>query len=308
MALQLFMIVLLILFTAFFVATEFAVIRIRPSRVDQLVLEGRKNAVALQKVTANLDGYLSACQLGITITSLGLGWLGEPTVEALLEPVFERLDMPEQVTGPVAFLIAFTSVTYLHVVIGELAPKSAAIRKAEPIALLCAVPIIWFNRIMYPFIWLLNSSANRLLESSLFGIWEFGVLPVDDSRAARTIRAIKEGLSVKTGVGGVARYTNDYYFQQSGDIEKIPGNPWIICTLWIANYEIESAKTLADLASPRRTLEWVVGKSLDSGVLPEQLNPFDGSPLAVAPLTWSHATFVQSVCKYVRKHAKLRSS
>ncbi|HUC91231.1 MAG TPA: hemolysin family protein [Paenibacillus sp.] len=163
MALQLFMIVLLILFTAFFVATEFAVIRIRPSRVDQLVLEGRKNAVALQKVTANLDGYLSACQLGITITSLGLGWLGEPTVEALLEPVFERLDMPEQVTGPVAFLIAFTSVTYLHVVIGELAPKSAAIRKAEPIALLCAVPIIWFNRIMYPFIWLLNSSANRLV-------------------------------------------------------------------------------------------------------------------------------------------------
>lgn len=147
---------------------------------------------------------------------------------------------------------------------------------------------------------------DMTLESSLFGIWEFGVLPVDDSRVVRTIRAIKEGLSVKTGVGGVARYTNDYYFQQSGDIEKIPGNPWIICTLWIANYEIESAKTLADLASPRRTLEWVVGKSLDSGVLPEQLNPFDGSPLAVAPLTWSHATFVQSVCKYVRKHAKLR--
>ncbi len=147
---------------------------------------------------------------------------------------------------------------------------------------------------------------DMTLESSMFGIWEFGVLPADDSRVVRTIQAIKEGLSVKTEIGGVARYTNDYYFQQSGDIERVPGNPWIICTLWIANYEIESARMLGDLESPKRTLEWVVGKALASGVLPEQLNPFDGSPLAVAPLTWSHATFVQSVCKYVRKYAELQ--
>ncbi|WP_036586275.1 CNNM domain-containing protein, partial [Paenibacillus darwinianus] len=126
MALQLLMLVLLILLTAFFVATEFAIIRIRPSRVDQLVLEGRKNAVALQRVTSNLDGYLSACQLGITITALGLGWLGEPTVEELLYPLFSRLDMPEQVARVASFLIAFIGVTYLHVVIGEMAPKTAA--------------------------------------------------------------------------------------------------------------------------------------------------------------------------------------
>jgi len=146
---------------------------------------------------------------------------------------------------------------------------------------------------------------DMTLESSLFGIWEFGVLPVDDSRVVRTIEAIRSGLSVKTDVGGIARYTNDYYFQQSGDIERIPGNPWIICTLWIANYEIEAAKSLEELAGPRRTLQWVQEHALSSGILPEQLHPHDGGPMAVAPLTWSHATFVQSVCKYAKKYAEL---
>ncbi|WP_127530079.1 glycoside hydrolase family 15 protein [Paenibacillus kobensis] len=146
---------------------------------------------------------------------------------------------------------------------------------------------------------------DMTLESSLFAIWEFGVLPVDDERVVRTMQAIKEGLSVRTHVGGIARYTNDYYFQQSGDIEKVPGNPWIICTLWVANYEIESAESLEDLEGPKRTLQWVVDHALQSGVLPEQLNPHDGGPLSVAPLTWSHATFVQSVTKYAGKYREL---
>ncbi|RXZ78794.1 glycoside hydrolase family 15 protein [Paenibacillaceae bacterium] len=146
---------------------------------------------------------------------------------------------------------------------------------------------------------------DMTLESSMFGLWEFGVLPVDDSRVASTMQAIKQGLAIQTEVGGIARYTNDYYFQQSGDIEKVPGNPWIICTLWSANYEIASASSLADLAAPKQTLEWVVRQALQSGILPEQLSPHDGAPLSVAPLTWSHATFVQSVCKYVKKYAEL---
>ena len=149
---------------------------------------------------------------------------------------------------------------------------------------------------------------DMTLESSMFGIWEFGVLPVDDSRVIRTMNAIKEGLSIRTGVGGVARYTNDYYFQQSGDIENVPGNPWIICTLWIANFQIESAASLADLAEPKQTLQWVEEHALSSGVLPEQLNPMDGSPLSVAPLTWSHATFVQTVTRYAEKYAQLNTA
>ncbi|MNH34375.1 hypothetical protein D3C79_949670 [compost metagenome] len=119
------------------------------------------------------------------------------------------------------------------------------------------------------------------------------------------MEAIKEGLQVKTHVGGIARYTNDYYFQQTGEIDKVPGNPWIICTLWSANYEIDSAQTLEELEQPRLTLKWVADKALQSGLLPEQLNPYDGSPLSVAPLTWSHATVVQSVSKYAAKYNQL---
>jgi GH15 family glucan-1,4-alpha-glucosidase len=146
---------------------------------------------------------------------------------------------------------------------------------------------------------------DATLESSVYGIFEFGVLPADDPRVVRTMEANRSGLAVKTGVGGSARYYHDYYFQRSADIGNIPGNPWIICTLWIAEWEIEAAKSLADLESPRRTLEWVVEHAMESGILPEQLDPFDGSAVSVAPLTWSHATYVLAVTKYAQKYRKL---
>nr|WP_239587792.1 hemolysin family protein [Bacillus pakistanensis] len=166
--LKLFLVVLLIALTAFFVASEFAIVKIRGSRIDQLVSEGNQKALAAQKVISNLDGYLSACQLGITITALGLGWLGEPTIVVLLNPIFDTLDIPTSASHIIAFIIAFTVITFLHVVIGELAPKTFAIQKAEAISLLTAKPLIWFYRIMYPAIWALNGSARAI--TSLFGI------------------------------------------------------------------------------------------------------------------------------------------
>lgn len=181
---NLILVAVLILLTAFFVATEFAIIRIRPSRVDQMVLEGRKNALAVQKVTTNLDGYLSACQLGITITALGLGWLGEPTIEKILHPVFESLALPEEAVGFFSFLIAFGAITYLHVVLGELAPKTLAIQKAEAISILFAHPIILFYNVMYPFIWLLNGSANRFIRL-------FGLKPVKEHEEAHSEEELK---------------------------------------------------------------------------------------------------------------------
>ncbi|MDT0121391.1 hemolysin family protein [Paenibacillus sp. RRE4] len=167
-ALNLVLVAVLIGLSAFFVAVEFALVRIRPSRIDQMIAEGNKRALAVKQAVANLDGYLSACQLGITITSLGLGWLGEPTVEKILHPVFESMSIPDALASFLSFVIAFVAITYLHVVVGELAPKTIAIRKAETVALLTSGPIIWFNRVMYPFIWLLNGSANQLVK--LFGI------------------------------------------------------------------------------------------------------------------------------------------
>ncbi len=165
---NLFMIAVLIVLTAFFVATEFAIIRLRASRVDQLVLEGKKNALAVQRVTSNLDAYLSACQLGITITALGLGWLGEPTVERIIHPLFEKLGVHSDLNHIISFVIAFVAVTFLHVVMGELAPKTWAIQKAEFISFAVAKPIIYFHKIMYPFIWVLNGSATGLIR--MFGL------------------------------------------------------------------------------------------------------------------------------------------
>lgn len=168
LTLNLFLIAFLIAATAFFVATEFAIIKIRSSRVNQMVLEGKKNALAVQKVTGNLDGYLSACQLGITVTALGLGWLGEPTVEKVLHPLFEQFNLPGEIVTVISFIVAFAVITFLHVVIGELAPKSLAIQKAEFVSIIFARPIILFYKVMYPFIWLLNGSANHLIR--LFGL------------------------------------------------------------------------------------------------------------------------------------------
>lgn len=165
---NLILVAVLIALTGFFVATEFAIVKVRSSRIDQLIAEGRKGAVAAKQVTTHLDEYLSACQLGITVTALGLGWLGEPTVEKILHPLFERWDVSDSLSHILSFGIAFTIVTFLHVVIGELAPKTVAIQKAEEVALLFSRPIIWFYRLMYPFIWVLNGSARVFV--GLFGL------------------------------------------------------------------------------------------------------------------------------------------
>ncbi len=159
---------ILIAFTAFFVATEFAIVKVRSSRIDQLVAEGKKGALAAKKVTTHLDEYLSACQLGITVTALGLGWIGESTFAEILEPLFVHLSIGTALSHLIAFVISFLLVTFLHVVVGELAPKTVAIQKAELITLAFATPIIWFYRLLYPFIWLLNGSARLL--TSIFGL------------------------------------------------------------------------------------------------------------------------------------------
>ncbi|MBY9079289.1 HlyC/CorC family transporter [Paenibacillus sp. HN-1] len=182
------LVAILIVLTAFFVATEFAMVRLRGSRISQLVLEGRKNALAVQQVSANLDGYLSACQLGITITALGIGALAEPAFEELLYPFFHWAGIGSEASHVISFIMAFFIATFLHVVIGELAPKTAAINKAEEISLLTAKPIIWFYRILYPLIWLLNGSANILVRL-------FGMKPASEHEEAHSEEEIRLILS-----------------------------------------------------------------------------------------------------------------
>ena len=161
-------IVILIAFTALFVASEFAMVKVRTTRIDQLLSEGNPKAEAAKKVISNLDGYLSATQVGITIISLILGWLGEPTIRELLNPIFLWIQLPLSLKHIISFIIAFIVITYFHVVIGELSPKTIAIQKAEEILLFFARPLILFHKLMYPFIWILNHSARFV--TGLFGI------------------------------------------------------------------------------------------------------------------------------------------
>nr|WP_295974046.1 hemolysin family protein [uncultured Bacillus sp.] len=165
---NLILVAILIALTAFFVATEFAIVKVRSSRINQLIEENKPGAKSAKNVITHLDDYLSACQLGITITALGLGWLGEPTVERILHPLFLSLNIHEQLASLLSFLIAFSMITFIHVVIGELAPKTVAIQKAEEITLSFSRPLILFHKVLFPFIWLLNGSARLL--SGLFGL------------------------------------------------------------------------------------------------------------------------------------------
>lgn len=174
--------------TAFFVATEFAIVKVRTTKIDQLVAEGVKGANAAKRVTSNLDEYLSACQLGITITALGLGWLGEPVAETLLHPLFEWIGLDGQLSSIFSFIAAFSIVTFLHVVVGELAPKTAAIQLSESVTLLFAKPLIWFYRLMYPIIKFLNGSARLLTKA-------FGLKPVSESEVSHTEEELRMILS-----------------------------------------------------------------------------------------------------------------
>lgn len=167
-AINLVLVAIFIGLTAFFVGAEFAILKVRMSRIDQLIAEGNKKAVLAKKVAHELDYYLSACQVGITITALVLGALGEPTVERMLHPVFDRFEVPAAVSTALSYIIALSIITFLHVVIGELAPKTLAIQFAEKMTMLLAPPLYWFGKIMYPFIHALNGAARLLLR--LFGV------------------------------------------------------------------------------------------------------------------------------------------
>jgi GH15 family glucan-1,4-alpha-glucosidase len=152
-----------------------------------------------------------------------------------------------------------------------------------------------------------DGTINRdtTLDSSLYGLFAFGMFDADDERIVSTMEAVRAGLWCKTGVGGLARYENDYYYQVSQDVANVPGNPWFICTMWYAQWLVACAHEPRDLEPARNILEWVVKGAGESGVLAEQLDPYSWAPVSVAPLTWSHATVVSLVHDYLDKLAKI---
>ena len=147
----------------FFVAAEFALVKIRSSRLETLLQEGNTRAKYAKKLTDHLDASLSVTQLGITLASLGLGWVGEPAVAALLVPVVQFFGFGEDFAHSIALVVGFSLITAMHIILGELAPKSMAIQKAETVTLNISIPMLIFHKIMWPAVWILNHVANWVI-------------------------------------------------------------------------------------------------------------------------------------------------
>ena len=196
----------LVLINGFFVASEFALVKVRQTQLEPLIARGNRQAVMVRHVTRHVDAYLSAAQLGITLASLGLGWIGEPIFEELLKPVFGWLSLDgadhERLRGTVAFLVGFATITFLHIVAGEQAPKSFGIRQPLTTALWVAYPLRWFHFMAFPFIWLLNESSLGLLRV-------LGLEPAHESETASSEEELQLLVSASQKQFGASRFSRD---------------------------------------------------------------------------------------------------
>ena len=194
---NLLIVLILVFLNGFFVAAEFSLVKVRQSRLTQLAREGNRRANYALKVNKRLDTYLSATQLGITLASLGLGWVGEPAVsELLIEPLMHKMGATDPtLISTVSVAVGFAIITFLHIVMGELAPKSLAIQKSEATSLWLSWPLLMFYRIFLPVIWLLNTAANGALRL-------IGIEPASESEAAHSEEEIRILMdqSAKSGV------------------------------------------------------------------------------------------------------------
>jgi CBS domain containing-hemolysin-like protein len=163
--LQILFILILVAANGFFVAAEFALVKIRLGEVNLLVEEQIKGAKLTKSILKNLDSYLSACQLGITFASLGLGWIGEPLIARQLGPLLHKFGASDHVIHAVSFAVAFSVITFLHITIGEQVPKIYAIQRYQKTSLAVGLPLLAFYRIFKPFIWFLNASSNVMLKA-----------------------------------------------------------------------------------------------------------------------------------------------
>lgn len=208
--LNLILVFILVLANAFFVVSEFSIVKIRRTKLTELSNQGNKRAQIALKITSRLDTYLSAIQLGITLASLGLGWVGEPAVSKLLEYLFADVFANNKVLlHSFSFGIAFSFITLLHVVIGELIPKSLAIQKTETFVLLVAYPLFWFNKIFYPLILIFDKLA-------VFSLGLMKIRPTSESELAHSEEEIKL-IASASQLGGVIDETESEIIKNAVD-------------------------------------------------------------------------------------------
>lgn len=207
-----------VLLNGFFVAAEFAVVKCRATRMEELAGMGSGAARLALGILGRLDEYLSACQLGITLASIALGWIGEPVMAALLEPLFQAAGVDASYRAGISFGVGYTLISAAHIVVGEMAPKSLAIQRAERISLYVAYPLHWFYVAFKPAIWVLNEAAWILLRVS-------GLKRTGEAEHTLT-EAELQTLLMRTGAGGgpssiaaeLARHSLEFAGRTAGDV------------------------------------------------------------------------------------------
>ena len=201
MYLSILAVVLLLAANAFFVAAEFALVKVRAIRLEAMASAGSRRARLASRILKHLEAYLAACQLGITMASLGLGWVGEPVVAALLEPLFRSVGLGEPLLHTVSFVLGFLLFSSLHIVLGEQVPKTFAIRQPEPISVWIAAPLHGFFILCWPLNWALNSASRSILRL-------LGVAEASDSEVFSGAE-LRQLIGVSRQVGEVRKQEHD---------------------------------------------------------------------------------------------------
>ncbi|MES0361782.1 MAG: hemolysin family protein, partial [Anaerolineales bacterium] len=197
-------VVFLVLLNGFFVAAEFSLVTVRQTRITELVEQGNATAETVQKALENPDRVIAATQLGITLASLGLGWIGEPALSHFIEPIIELfpVELRPGLSHSLSAGLAFAIITFLHVVVGELAPKSIALQNPEGTSMVVARPTLWSERIFKPFIWALNGTGNALLRL-------VGVKPASGHELVHSVEELKMVITASTEGGVVAQQESE---------------------------------------------------------------------------------------------------
>ncbi len=225
----------LVFLNGFFVAAEFAIVKVRYSQIELRAKSGNQMAKLAQNILNNLDSYLSATQLGITLASLGLGWIGEPVVSKILIAIFHGLGMEvsDEMAHKIALPVAFATITVLHIVFGELAPKSIAIRKPEETTLFVSLPMRAFFLVFRPIIWVLNGLANRILKM-------VGILPADEHEAhsADELRLLMR----QSQASGAIKEDNFQIIQNAFDFSELTAQQVMVPRKSIFALEIDSTR------------------------------------------------------------------
>ena len=238
-----FLVFFLIAMNGFFVAAEFCCVKMRPSRLETLIQEGNTRAKYAKKLIDELDEALSVTQLGITLASLGLGWVGEPFVAELILPLIHALGFGETIGHTISFVLAFSLITSMHIILGELTPKSMAIAAAEKILLNIAIPMLIFWKVMYPFVWLLNTTASFVSHHLGLSISESEVAHNPEEIRLLMKESRKQGLVDDTEVDFV---DNVFDFTERNVREIMVPRPDMVCLYLNKSYEENLATILEE--------------------------------------------------------------